>query len=82
MKQYEVPEQEAYKEFDKQIKNAWKDINEEFFMPTVVPEQALDRILNLTRVLDLFYKDEDAYTNVGEAAKTSITSLLIDPIPI
>ncbi|KAK6229604.1 hypothetical protein SCA6_018555 [Theobroma cacao] len=82
MKQYEVPEQQAYKEFDKQIKNAWKDINEEFFMPTVVPEQALDRILNLTRVLDLFYKDEDAYTNVGEAAKTSITSLLIDPIPI
>ncbi|XWS11148.1 hypothetical protein CRYUN_Cryun38cG0058700 [Craigia yunnanensis] len=82
MKQYGVSEQVAYKEFDKQIKNAWKDINEEFLKPTAVPEEALDRILNLTRVMDLLYKDEDAYTLVGEASKTSITSLLIDPILI
>ncbi|EOY08702.1 hypothetical protein QUC31_010780 [Theobroma cacao] len=82
MKQYGVSEQEAYNEFDKQIKNAWKDINQEFLKPTVVPKPALNRILNLTRVIDLLYKDEDAYTNAGEAAKTSITSLLIDQVPI
>ncbi|XVF04021.1 hypothetical protein REPUB_Repub05bG0044600 [Reevesia pubescens] len=58
------------------------DINEEFLKPTTVPEASLTRILNLTRVIDLLYKEEDAYTNVGGAAKTSITSLLIDPIPI
>ncbi|XP_021297437.1 (+)-delta-cadinene synthase isozyme A-like [Herrania umbratica] len=82
MKQYGVSEQGAYNEFDKQIKNAWKDINQEFLKPTVVPKPALNRILNLTRVIDLLYKDEDAYTNAGEAAKASITSLLIDQIPI
>ncbi|XP_022717942.1 (+)-delta-cadinene synthase isozyme XC14-like [Durio zibethinus] len=82
MKQYGVSDQEAYEELNKQIKDAWKDINEEFLKPTAVPQQALNRILNLTRVIDLLYKDEDAYTRVGEAAKTSITSLLIDPIPI
>ncbi|XP_022734668.1 (+)-delta-cadinene synthase isozyme XC14-like [Durio zibethinus] len=82
MKQYKVSEQVAYNELNKQIKDAWKDINEEFLKPTAVPVAALNRILNLTRVLELIYKDEDAYTLVGEAVKTSINSLLIDPIPI
>ena len=82
MKQYGVLEEEAYNEFNKQAENAWKDINEEFLKPTAVPVVALNRILNLARVIDLLYKDEDAYTHIGEAAKSSITSLLIDPIPI
>ncbi|MBA0742594.1 hypothetical protein Gogos_015636, partial [Gossypium gossypioides] len=82
MKQYGVSAQEAYDEFYKRIKNAWKDMNEAFLKPTVVPTSALNRILNLTRVIDLLYKDEDAYTRVGDSAKTSITALLIDPISI
>ncbi|XVF04090.1 hypothetical protein REPUB_Repub05bG0051700 [Reevesia pubescens] len=82
MKQYGESEQVAYNEFNKQIKDAWKDINEEFLKPTKVPKVTLNRILNLTRVIDLFYKDGDGYTHVGGVAKTSITSLLIDPIPI
>ncbi|XP_022734497.1 probable terpene synthase 2 [Durio zibethinus] len=82
MKQYGVSEQVAYNELNKQIEDAWKDINEEFLKPTAVPVAAFNRILNFTRVIDLIYKDEDAYTLVGEAVKTSINSLLIDPIPI
>ncbi|XWS27914.1 hypothetical protein CRYUN_Cryun25bG0021100 [Craigia yunnanensis] len=82
MKQYGVSEEEAYDELNKQVHNAWNDINEEFLKPTEVTVQALNRILNLTRVIDILYKDEDAYTNIGEAAKSSITSLLIDPISI
>ncbi|XP_022734539.1 (+)-delta-cadinene synthase isozyme A-like [Durio zibethinus] len=82
MKQYGLSEQVAYNEFKKQIKDAWMDINEEFLKPTVVPVAALNRILNLTRVIDLFYKDEDTYTQGGGEAKTTINSLLIDPIPI
>ncbi|TYH46499.1 hypothetical protein ES332_D11G340200v1 [Gossypium tomentosum] len=81
-KQYGVSAQEAYDEFYKRINNAWKDMNEAFLKPTVVPTSALNRILNLTRVIDLLYKDEDAYTRVGDSAKTSITALLIDPISI
>ncbi|KAK5786670.1 hypothetical protein PVK06_041310 [Gossypium arboreum] len=82
MKQYGTSKQEAYDELYKQIKNAWKDINEGFLKPRKVPMSALNRILNLTRVLDLFYKDHDGYTNVGDSIKASITTLLIDPISI
>ncbi|KAK9016800.1 hypothetical protein V6N11_079293 [Hibiscus sabdariffa] len=80
--QYGASAQVAYDEFYKQINNAWKDMNEEFLKPTAVPTSALDRVLNLARVIDLLYKDEDAYTHVGDSAKSSITALLIDPISI
>ncbi|TYI58056.1 hypothetical protein E1A91_D11G326000v1, partial [Gossypium mustelinum] len=70
MKQDGVSMQEAYNEFYKQINNAWKDINEECLKPTAaIPRSALNRILNLERVMNLFHKGEDAYT---------INSLLID----
>ncbi|KAH1084050.1 hypothetical protein J1N35_023811 [Gossypium stocksii] len=79
MKQHGVSMQEAYNEFYKQINNACKDINEECLKPTAAaPRSALNRILNLARVMDLFHNGEDAYTHVGDAAKTSINSLLID----
>ncbi|XP_052877341.1 probable terpene synthase 2 [Gossypium arboreum] len=78
MKQYRVSMEEAYDVLYEQINNAWKDINEEFLKPTAAPTSALNRILNLARVIDLLYKGEDAYTQVGESAKTSITALLID----
>ncbi|KAG8479076.1 hypothetical protein CXB51_029772 [Gossypium anomalum] len=82
MKQYGVSIQEAYDELNKQINDAWKDINEEFLKPTAAPTSALIRVLNLAKVIDLLYKGEDAYTQVGDSAKTSITALLIDSIPI
>ncbi|TYJ11432.1 hypothetical protein E1A91_A11G275800v1 [Gossypium mustelinum] len=82
MKQYGVSMQEAYDELNKQISDAWKDINEEFLKPTAAPTSALIRVLNLAKVIDLLYKGEDAYTQVGDSAKTSITALLIDSIPI
>ncbi|KAK5786676.1 hypothetical protein PVK06_041316 [Gossypium arboreum] len=50
-----------------------KDINEDFLKPTAAPTSALNRILNLARVIDLLYTGEDAYTQVGESAKSSIT---------
>ncbi|KAA3472893.1 (+)-delta-cadinene synthase isozyme A-like [Gossypium australe] len=82
MKQYGVSMQEAYDELNKEINDAWKDINEEFLKPTAAPTSALIRVLNLAKVIDLLYKGEDAYTQVGDSAKTSITALLIDSIPI
>ncbi|KAK8977899.1 hypothetical protein V6N11_000226 [Hibiscus sabdariffa] len=82
MKQYGVPSQATYDELNKQIKHAWKDMNEGFLRPTAVPKSALDRILNLTKVLDLFYKDGDGYTIVGDSVKASINALLIDPISV
>ena len=53
MKQYGVSKQEVHDEFQKQIVNAWKDINKECIRPTEVPEPLLTRVVNLARVMDL-----------------------------
>ncbi|KAK8589193.1 hypothetical protein V6N12_023596 [Hibiscus sabdariffa] len=82
MKQYGTSMQAAYDEFFKQVKDAWKDINKGFLKPTAASTSALNRILNLTRVIDLFYTGESAYDTAGDSAKTSITAVLIDSIPI
>ncbi|KAE8674431.1 (+)-delta-cadinene synthase [Hibiscus syriacus] len=54
MKQYGAPVQAAYDELNKQLKSAWMDMTEGFLKPTEVPTSALDRILNLSRVLICF----------------------------
>ncbi|KAL4353892.1 hypothetical protein GQ457_06G022470 [Hibiscus cannabinus] len=82
MNQYGTSMQVAYEELFKQVNDAWKDINEGFLKPTAAPTSALYLILNLARVMDVLYKGEDAYTRAGNSAETSITALLIDPIPI
>nr|AIO10965.1 TPS02 [Liquidambar formosana]AMD82310.1 trans-beta-guaiene synthase [Liquidambar formosana] len=82
MKQYGASKQEVFDEFNKQVVNAWKDINEEFLRPTDVPFPLLLRALNFARVMDVLYKDKDGYTHVGKTTKDRIASLLIDPVAI
>ena len=74
-------EEEAINEFCKQVTDAWKDINKECLYPTTVPMPILTRILNLTRVIDVLYKDEDGYTHAEIVLKDFVTSMLIDPVP-
>lgn len=81
MKQYGIGRQEAVGEVQKQIENAWKDINEGCLNPTLVPKPILTRVLNLARVLDVVYKDTDGYTFSEIGLKDTITSLIVDPIP-
>lgn len=80
MKQHGVSEQEVHRVFEEQIEDAWKDMNQELLRPTQVPMPLLIRILNFARVMDLLYKEEDAYTHVGTVLRDAITSLLIDPV--
>ena len=82
MKQYGVSKQEVHDEFRKQIMNAWKDINKECLRPTEVPVPLLTRVVNLARVMDLLYKDEDAYTHLGGVMVEGIISMLVDPVPV
>ena len=42
----------------------------------------LMRVLNLARVIDVIYKNEDGYTHSGTVLKDFVTSMLIDPVPI
>ncbi|KAL6311325.1 hypothetical protein AAG906_025530 [Vitis piasezkii] len=82
VKQYSVSKQQAYDEFNKQIANAWNEINQGFLVPTSMPIPILIRVLNLTRVADIIYKENDEYTHVGKVMKDNIASLLIDLVPI
>ncbi|KAF3956996.1 hypothetical protein CMV_017945 [Castanea mollissima] len=82
MKQHGVSEQVVHDEFNRQVANAWKDINEECIRPTIVPMPLLMRVLNLARVIDVIYKEGDGYTHVGKEMKDNVASVLIDPIPI
>ena len=80
MKQYGASEEEAYDEFQKQVVDAWRDINEEFLRPTVVPMPLLMCVLNLSRVMDVIYTGGDGYTHVGKVMKNNVASLLIHSI--
>lgn len=82
MEQHGASEEQAILEFEKQITNAWKEINEECLLPTMVPRPILMRIDNLAKVIDVLYKDEDGYTNSGTKVKGFITSVLIDSVAI
>ncbi|KAK3409325.1 hypothetical protein EUGRSUZ_J01451 [Eucalyptus grandis] len=81
MKQYNVTEQEAENDLRKQVDDAWKDLNEECLCPTAVAKPLLMGILNLTRVMDVLYKDGgDHYTNPHIMLKDYIRSVLMDPV--
>ncbi|KAJ0044675.1 hypothetical protein Pint_04330 [Pistacia integerrima] len=81
MKQHGVTEEEVRKLFRKEISNAWKDINQEFLKPTAVPVPLLGRILNLSRSMDVIYKEEDTYTN-SYKLKDDVASVLVNPVPL
>ncbi|KAK7312909.1 hypothetical protein VNO77_37150 [Canavalia gladiata] len=82
MKEYGVSRDAAIDECRKRITLAWKDINEECLRPNIVPMHFLMRILNLSRFLVVFYKDDHNYTHSEGLMKTSIKALLVDSIPI
>ncbi|RDX97679.1 putative terpene synthase 2, partial [Mucuna pruriens] len=79
MNEYGESREVAINECRKRITNAWKDINEECLRPTTVPMPFLTRVLNLSRFMDVIYKDKDNYTHAGGIMKTYIKALLIDP---
>ncbi|KAM7486328.1 hypothetical protein LguiA_002337 [Lonicera macranthoides] len=82
MKHHSITKEETFAEFNRRITNAWKDMNQECLSPTVVPMALLERVLNLARVINLVYKDEDGYTHAKTRVKNFITSLLIESVPI
>ncbi|GLU07984.1 hypothetical protein SLE2022_249200 [Rubroshorea leprosula] len=78
IKEHGVSREETVKIFRKEIADAWKVINEGCMKPTAFPMPLLTRILNLTRTMDVMYKDDDAYTK-SYLLKDTIASLLVDP---
>ncbi|KAI6684896.1 hypothetical protein NL676_030809 [Syzygium grande] len=82
MKEHGISEQEAEKEIQKRVIDAWKDTNEEFLRPTAVPTPILTQSLNLSRAMDALYSDGDNYTHSGTKLKGYVTSLFVSPLPM
>ncbi|KAK9220834.1 hypothetical protein WN944_009258 [Citrus x changshan-huyou] len=81
MKEYGTSGEETAEEFKKMIADGWKDINEECMRPTIVPMRLLNVIVNIARLVEVFYKKMDGVTN-PEYLKDHVTKLFIDPIPV
>ncbi|XP_068340042.1 (-)-germacrene D synthase-like [Pyrus communis] len=82
MREYGATEEEAIIELQRQVNNAWKDINEACLHPTAVPMPLLIRILNFARVMDVVYKCEDGYNNADGGLKDFIVSTLVAPVAL
>ncbi|XP_009591578.1 (-)-germacrene D synthase-like [Nicotiana tomentosiformis] len=79
MKEFGGSKQEAYAKFEKLVANGWEDVNKECLYSVPAPRPILLRVLNLTRVINLLYKDEDLYTNSKTKLKDIITKVLVEP---
>ncbi|PRQ33610.1 putative lyase [Rosa chinensis] len=83
MKEYGATEEEAITGLRRQVSDAWKDINESFLLPNVVPRPLLIRILNLACAMDVAYKNEDGYTTHHESViKDFVVSTLVQSVPV
>ena len=77
-----VSEEEACRELNKQVEDAWKDLNAAFFDPQSPPMPLLLRVLNFARVVELLYKaGDDGFTD-SINTKRYLVSLLVDPVQI
>ncbi|KAJ4838851.1 hypothetical protein Tsubulata_010882, partial [Turnera subulata] len=63
IKEHGVSKEEAVEKIRKICDKSWRDINEEFMKPTISHLLLLKHVLNLTRVTDAVYWQDDAYTN-------------------
>ncbi|XP_070037433.1 sesquiterpene synthase 15-like, partial [Nicotiana tomentosiformis] len=80
MNEYGVTKEEAYVEIRKIMDNSWKDLNRECLNPTVVPRVLLMPVLNLARMSEFSYKDEDSYTVSKNDLRYIISEVLVDTI--
>ncbi|KAI9083053.1 hypothetical protein K1719_034957 [Acacia pycnantha] len=83
MKQFGVSEEEAHQIIKDDIKNCWKDVNEECLNnPHNVPRSVLDCVVNLARVFEVVYENRQNGFNTNDSFKHHIVQLLLDPITI
>uniref|UniRef100_A0A2C9WHR0 Uncharacterized protein n=1 Tax=Manihot esculenta TaxID=3983 RepID=A0A2C9WHR0_MANES len=62
MNEYGVSKEKAIEETKKMCEDAWKDMNEDCFNPSVVPMFLLKYYVNLARFIEYLYTHDDYYT--------------------
>ncbi|XP_023539491.1 (-)-germacrene D synthase-like [Cucurbita pepo subsp. pepo] len=82
MKQHGVSEEETLVALENEVVRAWKDVVEDYMKSSNISKEICMRVLNLARLSDRFYKEEDGYTFADGTTKCFIASTLVDPVPI
>ncbi|KAF8086177.1 hypothetical protein N665_0633s0028 [Sinapis alba] len=82
MKQHGVTKEAAVEELRKMERENYKIIVEEFILSKAVPRQILVRVINIARLIDLFYKEGDGFGHPDQKLKDLIVSLFLHPIPL
>ncbi|KAM6581816.1 hypothetical protein CsatA_005590 [Cannabis sativa] len=79
MKQYGATGEEAIEKLSQQVKDSWKDLNEDLLNPITIPRPLLMQVLKLVRVNHEIYREGDGFTQ-PTLLKNLIHSLIINPI--
>ncbi|XP_057792629.1 bicyclo-germacrene synthase-like isoform X1 [Salvia miltiorrhiza] len=79
MKQYGMSDEEVRGELRQQVRNAWKDTNQECLEPRPASMPILTRILNLDRGMNLLYEDDDCYANAIKS-KEWVKIMFVEPV--
>lgn len=81
MKEYGASRQEANAEVEKNITNAWKDMNTEFLCSTrEVPTFVLEQVINIARLAYIF--EENDFATAQSEFKDKITLLFVEPLNV
>ncbi|KAK4380421.1 hypothetical protein RND71_002283 [Anisodus tanguticus] len=76
MQENNLSVEEASAELSEMVENAWKDLNKECIKLTSVPTEILMCVVNLTRLIDVVYKNnQDGYNNPKNNVKSVIEAL-------
>ncbi|KAH0681302.1 hypothetical protein KY284_022387 [Solanum tuberosum] len=84
MQENNLSVEEASAQLSEIAENAWKDLNKECIKSTdSMPTEILMRVVNLTRLIDVVYKNnQDGYSDPKNNVKSVIEALLVNPIDL
>lgn len=76
-----ISKEGAYKEIEKILINAWKDINEELLKPNRVPRIVLKYFINFGSMSEFLYEFVDAFTD-PYGLNDFVSKLLLKQLPM
>ncbi|CAF1934666.1 hypothetical protein HID58_068224 [Brassica napus] len=83
MKQYGVTKEEAVEEMGKMAEESYKIMMNEFMVSNItMPRQIVVRIINIARVIAVYYREGEGFTYPDGTLKDRLASLFIKPIPL
>ncbi|XP_047331227.1 sesquiterpene synthase 2-like [Impatiens glandulifera] len=80
VREHDVLEEIAIHELRKEVIDEWKDINYELIHETQIPLALLSRVVNLARIVNVLYKEEDGFTHSNSKIKDTIASLFVNHV--